>query len=179
MTKTPDTHLTRRNVLAGAGAATLAMGQSAAARVEPGTNSDFVYEVQKTEAEWLEQFGPKDYDILRLGYTETPKSSPHWNEDREGMFHCRGCDLPIYDSKWKIMFDGKGWVFFLHGQPDAILMNVDGHVPEYGQMAPPKEPLVEVHCSRCGCHQGHYLIIEGKMAHCINGAAMTFNPRVT
>lgn len=168
--------INRRSLLLSASAATVAFGQPTQARVAAGENSDYVYEVAKTDEEWLAQLGEKDFDILRKGYTEGQKSSPLWDEQRAGMYHCKGCDLPVFDGRWKTMVEGKGWVFFFHPVPDSVLTNIDGPTPEYGSMAPGKEPLTEIHCRRCGSHLGHYLIVAGKMTHCINGASLTFTP---
>jgi len=67
--------------------------------------------------------------ILREGFTEKPKSSPFWLELKPGMYHCKGCDLPVYDGQWKVILE-KGWVFFYHAVPDAVLFGIDGKVPE-------------------------------------------------
>lgn len=168
--------LSRRQVLAVAGAATASFGHAASARVPAGKGSDYAYEVQKTDEEWLEQLGGYDYDILRNGYTESQKSDPLWEEMRPGTYQCKGCDLDVFDGRWKVMVEGKGWVFFFHPIPDSVLTNIDGPTPEYGSMAPGKEPLTEIHCRRCGGHLGHYLIVAGKMTHCINGASLKFTP---
>lgn len=170
------TLINRRNLLLSAGAVTLAAGDTARARVAAGTNSDYVYEVTKTDEEWLKQLGQYDFDILRNGYTESQKSDPLWEENRPGTYHCKSCELYVFDGRWKRMVEGKGWVFFFHPQPDSVLTNIDGPTPEYGSMAPGKEPLTEIHCRRCGGHLGHYLVVAGKMTHCINGASLTFTP---
>lgn len=174
MTKPSSPKLTRRSLIAAAGAASVTLGQRASARVPAGKDTDYAYEVQKTDDEWLAQLGEYDFDILRNGYTESQKSSPLWEENRPGTYHCKGCELRVFDGRWKVMVEGKGWVFFLHPQPDSVLTNIDGPTPEYGSMAPGKDPLTEIHCRRCGSHLGHFLIVEGKQTHCINGAAMTF-----
>ena len=41
------------------------------------------------------------------------KSSTLWNERRAGLYKCKGCNLGVYDSEYKVPLT-KGWVFFLH-----------------------------------------------------------------
>jgi len=169
--------LNRRSFFALSGAATLSMTTAASARVPAGT-TNFTYEINKTDEEWLAQLGEDDFAVMREGYTEKPKSSPHWNQIGDGSYHCKGCELKVFDARWKTVLD-KGWVFFFHAEPAAVLMNIDGPVPEYGSMAEGKQALTEVHCRRCGSHLGHFLIVEGKQTHCINGASLTFTPAAT
>ena len=176
MTATP--HLSRRRFFAASSAAALTAGTVAKAATSTQADvagEEMVYEVQRTEAEWLEHLPEFSYFIMRKGLTEEPKSSPLWMEFRDGTYHCKGCDLTSYDAKWKIILD-KGWVFFDHSQPNAVLTGIDGPVAEYGQMADSGKTVTEVHCRRCGSHLGHLLIINKVMTHCINGAALNFKP---
>jgi peptide-methionine (R)-S-oxide reductase len=167
------TSFSRRRLFAGGAATAFAAVTGAAkARVAAGTSSDFVYEITKTDEEWRAQLGDDDFAILREGFTEKPKSSPLWLEVQPGMYHCKGCDLPAYDGQWKVLLD-KGWVFFYHAVPDAVLFGIDGKVPEYGAMSP-GTAISEVHCRRCGSHLGHHLQVAGEVVHCINGASLNF-----
>lgn len=167
--------LNRRAFFASTAAAAVSAPVAASARVMAGENSDYVYEVDHSPAEWEAMLSPEEYIVMREGYTEQPKSSPLWEEARPGMYSCRGCELPIFDGRWKEVLS-KGWVFFDHSLPDAILTNVDGPTPEYGSMAEGKTAIMEVHCRRCGSHLGHFLTVEGKPRHCINGISLTFRP---
>ena len=176
MTKPRHPTLTRRSLFAGTAAAALTGFTQAHARVPAGKNTDYTYEVSKSDEAWRAQLGDQDFAVLREGFTEKPKSSPYWLETRPGTYHCKGCDLPVYDSRHKVLLD-KGWVFFFHSIPAAVLMNIDGPTPDYGAMAAGSDDLVEVHCRRCGSHLGHFLIVEGGMKHCINGASLTFEER--
>lgn len=169
--------LNRRKFFAVSGAATLSMATASNARVPAGF-TDYTYEINKTDEEWLAQLGDNDFAIMREGYTEKPKSSPYWEETAEGSYHCKACELKSYDARWKTVLD-KGWVFFFHSEPASVLMNIDGKVPEYGSMSDGQNALTEVHCRRCASHLGHYLIVEGKMLHCINGASLTFTAAST
>ena len=60
------------------------------------------FEITKTEAEWREILSPSQYEILREEETEYAYSSPLNDEKREGVYHCAGCDLAVYESEKKI-----------------------------------------------------------------------------
>lgn len=146
-----------------------------------GARADFVpdadgytYEITRPREDWLKQLGQHDFDILRLGKTEVPKSSSVWNETRSGDYHCKGCQLPNYTSKWKVELD-KGWTFFRQSLTNSLLMSVDW--PDGAADVAGLEDLaaIEVHCRRCGSHMGHILLVDGALLHCINGASLTFH----
>lgn len=176
MTQISRQILTRRSFFASSAATALTLGTAANARVAARlSDENFTYEVNRTDEEWRAMLAGDEYAILREGYTEQPKSSDLWDETRDGSYHCKGCELLVFSANWKRALD-KGWVFFHHAEPNSVMLDIDGPVAEYGQMADSDETVTEVHCRRCGSHLGHLLIVVGAMTHCINGAAMTFNP---
>jgi len=152
----------------------LAGVQTAHAEVVAGTDG-FDYEVMKTRADWLEQLGEHDFGILRMGKTEEPKSSSTWNEERDGEYQCKGCELNVYSSAWKVPLD-KGWAFFRHSVPNSMMMNIDWPEGAGPGMGLDMLSAIEVHCRRCGSHMGHVVLVEGTILHCINGASLTFEP---
>jgi len=157
-------------VIAGAGHNLLPGTGNAAAEV----NSDFTYEIVRTDDEWKATLDPETYKILRQGDTEWPKSSELWDKYADGKFSCVGCGLTNYDSIWRVPLD-KGWVFFAQSVPNALLMGVDGDPPQgMGDESLPAN--IEVHCRRCGSHMGHIVRVENKVVHCINGKALIFTP---
>ncbi len=166
---------TRRAFLAltaGAAPAALIAGAPAARAAEEG---DFVYEVAWTDAEWRERLNEAEYAVMREGATERPDSSPLAVEDRPGIYCCRGCELTLYESQYKVILPG--FVFFYNSVPNAILMGIDTFNPYgAGEADDPYEHLIEAHCRRCGSHLGHILRILDKALHCINGTSMTFRP---
>jgi len=173
------THATpsRRQFLSGTatGAAALALGP-AAASAEGNADTEFTYEVTRSEEEWKAMLSEKEYRILRKGSTELPKSSDLWNETRNGLFCCRGCSLSLYEARNKVELD-KGWAFFQHSVPNSVLTGIDGPQQEYGQMADDLITLIEAHCRRCGSHLGHILKVERQVLHCINGTSLEFVPK--
>ena len=129
-----------------------------------------VFEIMKTEAEWREQLGEARFAILRKEDTERPGSSPLNNEKRKGIFHCAGCDLPVYSSEAKYE-SGTGWPSFYESLPDAIRTREDRRLIF--------SVRTEIHCRRCGGHFGH-VFDDGPQPtgkrHCLNGLSLTFKP---
>ncbi|MEO0911466.1 MAG: peptide-methionine (R)-S-oxide reductase [Pseudomonadota bacterium] len=172
----PVTSPSRRAFLASAafaGAGTALASPSAAKTV----GSDYQFEVTHTDEEWFERLTPEQYEILRQNGTEWPKSSPLWNDYRAGEFHCQGCGLHVYRSEWRVELD-KGWVFFAHAVPNAVMMDID-KAANYTMNPSNARTMIEVHCRRCGSHLGHLLRVDGHLVHCINGAALDFRPANT
>ena len=173
MTQTPS----RRTFLGTAAATAIAAPMAAQAHTaEPGSE-DMIYEVTRTDAEWQARLGEDEDRILRQNGTEPRFSSPLWEEASAGHYHCKGCDLTIYEAAQKtVRFIG--WVFFYHAVPNSVLLDIDewpAQMSESEEMGEPRQ-VTEVHCRRCGSHMGHLLQVQGDMLHCINGAALSFTP---
>ena len=95
----------------------------------------------------------------------------------DGTYACKGCDLPLFDGKWKQVVD-MGFVFFHQARPNSLLTSIDLFNPYRDKKAgDPPDALIEVHCRRCGSHMGHILIVtKGTILHCIDGTSLTFSP---
>jgi peptide-methionine (R)-S-oxide reductase len=125
------------------------------------------FEVTLTEAEWRARLSDLQYRVLREEFTERAGSSPLDAEGRRGVFHCAGCDLPLYASETK--YDsGTGWPSFWQPLQNAVGTRADPGL--FGDRT-------EVHCRRCGGHLGH-VFDDGPeptgKRYCMNGAAMVF-----
>lgn len=133
----------------------------------PPEAGDMVYEVTKTDAEWKETLSNNEFAVLRKEKTERAYSSPLNDEKRKGIFHCKGCDLPAYQSATK--FDsGTGWPSFYDNIDDAVRIKEDNSF---------FSTRTEVHCRRCGGHFGHIFEDGPKptgLRHCLNGLALKF-----
>lgn len=127
------------------------------------------FEIVKTEAEWRKQLSPEAYKVLRDHGTERAGSSPLDREKRAGVFHCAGCDLPLFASQTK--FDsGTGWPSFYQPLPNAVATTTDRSF---------FMTRTEVHCRRCGGHLGHVFDDGPKptgLRYCMNGVSLRFEP---
>ena len=126
-------------------------------------------EVTRTEAEWRALLPPAAYRVMREEGTERAGSSPLDKVYDPGVYHCRGCDLPLYDASTK--FDsGTGWPSFYAPIPDAIGTKKDRKLFML---------RTECHCRRCGSHLGH-IFDDGPpptgQRHCLNGVSLVFKP---
>jgi peptide-methionine (R)-S-oxide reductase len=128
------------------------------------------FDVTKSDAEWESELTPQQYNVLRCHGTEQRGTSPLNKEKRSGTFRCAGCGQDLFASETKFE-SGTGWPSF-----DA---SVDGAVETTTDRSH-FMVRTEVHCSRCGGHLGH-LFDDGptptRMRYCMNGAALSFDPK--
>lgn len=161
--------MTRRKLLFLSGGAAALLAGSAFFRRTGNPAVAESFEVTKTEAEWRAILSPERYEVLREEATEYAGSSPLNDEKRKGIFHCAGCDLPVYSSEAKYE-SGTGWPSFWESLPDAIGTKQDNTL---------FMTRIECHCRRCGGHFGH-IFDDGPpptgKRHCLNGLALTFKP---
>jgi peptide-methionine (R)-S-oxide reductase len=135
------------------------------ARAQGKTASAF--EVARSDAEWRKRLTPQQFHVLRQHGTERAGSSPLDKENAKGVYHCAGCDLPLFSSETK--FDsGTGWPSFWAPLENAIGTTVDRSLFMV---------RTEVHCRRCGGHLGHVFEDGPKptgLRYCMNGLALAF-----
>jgi peptide-methionine (R)-S-oxide reductase len=158
---------TRRSFLA-ASASALGFGV-ASTRYALAANPSGVFEVQKTDDEWRKILSPEAFVVLRKHGTERPFSSPLDKTYDKGLYHCAGCDLPLFSSDTK--YDSRtGWPSFFKPIDNAIATTTDWKL---------LYPRTEVHCRRCGGHLGHVFNDGPKptgLRYCMNGVSMKFIP---
>lgn len=172
----------RRALLVGSASAAASLGLGTGARAEDlpiaaPEGEAYTYEVTRTEAEWRAQLEDDAYWVLREGGTEVPHTSLLAFQTNPGTYFCKGCDLTIYDSEFKVPLPEIGWVFFRQSRENSVLMGIDVKSPYGGGMGEPQDnAVIEAHCRRCGSHFGHVLTVKGKTLHCINGVALNYMP---
>ena len=146
------------------------LATSAAAALLPAATraQDDSFEVTRSEEEWRAMLTDLQYEVMREEGTERAYSSPLHDLYKQGIYHCRGCDLAVYSSEHK--YDsGTGWPSYWQSLPDAIRTKEDRKLLFIVR--------TECHCRRCGSHLGH-IFDDGPeptgKRHCLNGVALTF-----
>lgn len=127
-----------------------------------------VFEITKTDEEWRAILTSEQYAVLRKEKTEPAFKNAYHDHKARGIYHCAGCDLPLFSSETK--YDSKtGWPSFWEPiEPTAVGTRTDWKL---------FFSRTEVHCRRCGGHLGH-VFDDGPpptgLRYCINSAALTF-----
>jgi peptide-methionine (R)-S-oxide reductase len=150
---------------AAAGSGALWIGPAAAS-----DKSHRKFEIERTPEEWRKLLSPAQYNILREHGTERAFTHPYDKLYEPGVYHCAGCDLPLYSSTTK--YDSRtGWPSFWKPLDNAIGTREDRTLWLMVR--------TEVHCRRCGGHLGH-VFNDGPpptgLRYCMNGGAMKFVP---
>lgn len=123
--------------------------------------------IKKSESEWRAQLSPAQFAILRESRTEPAGTSKF--SDAKGVYHCVGCDAPLYLSNQK--FDsGCGWPSFFEEIPGSIKLYGDKSLGM---------TRTEMRCATCDGHLGHVFKNEGfggakDERHCVNGIILNF-----
>jgi peptide-methionine (R)-S-oxide reductase len=127
--------------------------------------------IQKTEAEWKQSLTPEQFHVLREKGTERAFTGALVNNHDDGIYHCAGCNAPLFEAGTKFE-SGSGWPsFFAPIAPDAIATHEDR---TYGMKR------VEVTCATCGGHLGH-VFPDGPNPtgerFCMNSASLAFEKK--
>ena len=126
---------------------------------------------QMPDGYWKDKLSSEQYNVCRLGETESPFSGKYYNNHETGMYECVACGHPLFSSETK--FDsGTGWPSFWDpvGKKNVEFREDTGHGLR----------RTEVICSSCGAHLGH-IFPDGPrdktgMRYCINSIALNFKP---
>jgi peptide-methionine (R)-S-oxide reductase len=111
---------------------------------------------------------PEEREVILFQGTERPFCGGLLNHKHAGVYVCRLCDLPLFDSVTKFE-SGTGWPsFYQPYHPDHIKEIMDD---SHGMVR------TEIRCARCGGHLGH-VFEDGPrptgLRYCLNSASLDF-----
>ncbi|MCS6821607.1 MAG: peptide-methionine (R)-S-oxide reductase MsrB [Microscillaceae bacterium] len=142
------------------------MLQSCEAQDKQTKKTTSTFEIQKTEQEWKKILSPEAFYVLRQQGTERAFTGKYYKTKDKGVYHCAGCDNPLFSSEHK--YDsGTGWPSFWQPiQPQSIGKRIDY---SHGMVRN------EVYCAKCGGHLGHVFDDGPKptgLRYCINSVSL-------
>ena len=123
---------------------------------------------KKTDDFWKSKLSPEQYAICRKGATERAFTGKYNHYKEKGVYHCVGCDLPLFRSSEK--YDsGSGWPSYW---APVDQNNLERHEDNSHGMI-----RVEIRCARCSSHLGH-VFDDGPaptyQRYCINSESLNF-----
>ena len=126
------------------------------------------YPIVKSESEWHNELSDEEFRVLRKKSTELPFTGQYNNHFDKGIYRCRACDTPLFDSESKFE-SGCGWPSYNKALPGALEFIKDN---SHGMIR------TEIVCAKCGGHQGH-VFNDGPSSsgerYCVNSVSIRFD----
>lgn len=122
--------------------------------------------VAKTDDEWRGSLTDVEYEITRNAGTERAFTGVYWDTKTPGIYNCKCCDTPLFDSATK--YDsGSGWPSFTAPISEDVVVTRDDDSMGVRR--------IEVLCAACDAHLGH-VFPDGPgsdgMRFCLNSASL-------
>ena len=129
---------------------------------------DTISKLIKTDAEWKAELSQSEYHVLREKGTERSFTGDLLENKVEGLYTCRGCGLPLFNSKHKFE-SGTGWPSFYDVVDKNTIIQDTDYDLGYAR--------TELTCGKCGGHLGHVFNDGPKptgLRYCINAVSLDF-----
>ncbi len=126
------------------------------------------FDVMSTD--YFSHLTPEEQHILKDKGTEAPFTGEYNEHFDAGVFICRACENPLYESNTKFN-SGCGWPSF----DDEIAGAINCYEDLSGGRV-----RTEICCAKCDGHLGHVFkgeqITEKDTRHCVNSLSIRFKP---
>jgi len=120
--------------------------------------------------DYFSDLSDKEKYIIKDKGTEAPFTGEYNNHFEAGVFICRACKSPLYESNTKFN-SGCGWPSFDDEIEGSILRNEDSGGGSI---------RTEICCKKCDGHLGHVFhgeqITQKDTRHCVNSLSIKFIP---